>query len=70
MEEISVQEVIFINQKEILCVEYSVFNRILNHWEEFEKNSLPVVLNNILEEIEKELNVIALEEFKRNHYYF
>lgn len=47
-----------------------VFNRILNHWEEFEKNSLPVVLNNILEEIEKELNDIALQEFTTNHYYF
>ena len=56
-------------KKEVLCVEYNVFNRILNHWEEFEKNSLPVVLNDILEEIEKELNAIALEEFKRNHYY-
>ena len=53
---------IFINQKEILCVEHSVFNRILNHWEEFEKNSSPVVLNNIIEEIEKELNLIALQD--------
>lgn len=61
---------IFINQKEILCVEYNVFNRILNHWEEFEKNSLPVVLNNILEEIEKELNAIVLEEFTLNRNYF
>ena len=61
---------IFINQKEILCVEYSVFNRILNHWEEFEKNSLPVVLDNILEEIEKELNLVALQEFKLNRNYF
>lgn len=47
-----------------------VFNRILNHWEEFEKNSLPVVLNNILEEIEKELNDIALQEFTLNRHYF
>lgn len=61
---------IFINQKEILCVEYNVFNRILNHWEDFEKKSLPVVLNDVLEEIEKELNAIALEEFKLNHHYF
>lgn len=61
---------IFINQKEILCVDHSVFNRILNHWEEFEKNSLPVVLNNILEEIEKELNTIALQEFTLNRNYF
>ena len=61
---------IFINQKEILCVEYNVFNRILNHWVDLEKGSLPIILNNILEEIEKELNAIALEEFKRNHYYF
>lgn len=57
-------------KKEVLCVEYNVFNRILNHWEEFEKNSLPVVLNDILEEIEKELNAIALEEFTLNHNYF
>lgn len=56
-------------KKEVLCLEYNVFCRVLNHWEEFEKNSLPVVLNNILEEIDKELNSIALEEFKRNHYY-
>lgn len=61
---------IFINQKEILCVEHNVFNRILNHWEEFENNSLPIVLNNILEEIEKELNAIALQEFTLNRHYF
>ena len=57
-------------KKEVLCVEYNVFSRILNHWEEFEKNSLPVVLNNILEEIEKELNTIALQEFTLNRNYF
>lgn len=57
-------------KKEVLCLEYNVFCRVLNHWEEFEKNSLPVVLNDILEEIDKELNSIALEEFKHNHYYF
>jgi hypothetical protein len=57
-------------KKEILCLEYNVFCRVLNHWEEFEKNSLPVVLNNILEEIEKELNTIALQEFTFYHNYF
>lgn len=57
-------------KKEVLCLEYNVFCRVLNHWEEFEKNSLPVVLNNILEEIDKELNSIALEEFKLNRNYF
>lgn len=57
-------------KKEILCLEYNVFCRVLNHWEEFEKNSLPVVLNNILEEIDKELSSIALEEFKLNRNYF
>ena len=56
-------------KKEVLCLEYNVFSRVLEHWEEFEKNSLPVVLNDILEEIDKELSSIALEEFKRNHYY-
>ena len=61
---------IFINQKEILCVEYNVFNRILNHWVDLENNSLPVALNNILEEIEKELNDIALQEFTLNRHYF
>ena len=61
---------IYIKQKEILCVEYNVFNRILNHWEDFEKESLPIVLNNIIEEIEKELNAIALQEFKLAHNYF
>ena len=61
---------IFINQKEILCVEYNVFNRILNHWVDFEKKSLPVVLNDVLEEIEKELNYIALQEFTLNRNYF
>lgn len=58
------------NQKEILCVEYNVFNRILNHWVDLENNSLPVALNNILEEIEKELNAIALQEFTLNRNYF
>lgn len=57
-------------EKEVLCLEYNVFCRVLNHWEEFEKNSLPVVLNNILEEIEKELNAIALQEFTLNRHYF
>lgn len=57
-------------KKEILCLEYNVFYRVLNHWEEFEKNSLPVVLNNILEEIEGELNTIALQEFTLNRNYF
>lgn len=57
-------------KKEILCLEYNVFYRVLNHWEEFEKNSLPVVLNNILAEIDKELNSIALEEFTLNRNYF
>lgn len=57
-------------KKEVLCLEYNVFCRVLNHWEEFEKNSLPVVLNNILEEIDKELNSIALEEFTLNRNYF
>lgn len=57
-------------KKEILCLEYNVFSRVLNHWEEFEKNSLPVVLNDILAEIDKELNSIALEEFALNRNYF
>ena len=61
---------IFINKKEILCVEYNVFNRVLNHWVDFENNSLPVALNNILEEIEKELNAIACQEFTLNRNYF
>ena len=61
---------IFINKKEILCVEHSVFNRILNHWEEFEKNSLPVVLEKIIQEIDEELNDIAYKEFITSHYYF
>ena len=47
-------------KKEILCLEYNVFSRVLNHWEEFEKNSLPVVLNDILAEIDKELNINIL----------
>lgn len=57
-------------KKEILCLEYNVFDRVLNHWEEFEKNSLPIVLNDILAEIDKELNSIALEEFTLNRNYF
>lgn len=61
---------IFINQKEILCVEYNVFNRILNHWVDLENNSLPVALENIIQEIEKELNDIALQEFTLNRNYF
>jgi len=58
------------SKKQVLCLEYNIFCRVLNHWEEFEKNSLPVVLNNILEEIDKELSSIALEEFTLNRYYF
>lgn len=57
-------------QKDILCIEYNVFNRILNHWEDFENKSLPIVLNNIIGEIEEELNMIALQEFTLNRYYF
>lgn len=58
------------NQKEILCVEYNVFNRILNHWEEFENNSLPIVLEKIIQEINQELNDTAYREFITSHYYF
>lgn len=58
------------SQKQVLCLEYNIFCRVLNHWEEFENNSLPVVLNNILEEINKELNYIAEEEFTLNRNYF
>lgn len=58
------------DKEQVLCVEYNVFSRILNHWEEFEKNSLPIVLEKIIQEIEKEMNDIALEKFKNNHYYF
>ncbi len=58
------------SKKQVLCLEYNIFCRVLNHWEEFEEKSLPVVLNNILEEINKELNCIALEEFTLNHNYF
>ena len=61
---------IFINQKEILCVEHSVFNRILNHWEEFENNSLPIVLEKIIQEIDQELNDTAYKEFIQSRYYF
>ena len=61
---------IFINQKEILCVEHNVFNRILNHWEEFENNSLPIVLEKIIQEIDQELNDIAYKEFMTGRYYF
>ena len=61
---------IFINQKEILCVEHSVFNRILNHWEEFENNSLPIVLEKIIQEINQELNDTAYREFITSRYYF
>lgn len=34
-----------------LELEYKVFSRMLNHWEELEKDSLPLVLNRILAEI-------------------
>lgn len=61
---------IFINKKEILCVEHSVFNRILNHWKEFEENGLPVVLEKIIQEINQELNDIAYKEFITSRYYF
>lgn len=58
------------DKEQVLCVEYNVFSRILNHWEEFEKNSLPIVLEKIIQEIEEEMNDIAVEKFKNNHYYF
>lgn len=58
------------SKKQVLCLEYNIFCRILNHVEEFEEHSLQYALNNILEEIEKELNVIASEEFTSNRYYF
>lgn len=58
------------SKKQALCLEYNIFCRILNHWEEFEERSLPVVLNNILEEISKELNCVECEEFTLNRNYF
>ena len=39
---------------EALQIEYHVFQRLLNHWEELEKESLPIVLERILAEISKE----------------
>ena len=58
------------DKEQVLCVEYNVFSRIFNHWEEFEKNSLPIVLEKIIQEIEEEMNDITVEKFKNNHYYF
>ena len=58
------------SKKQVLCLEYNIFCRVLNHVKEFEEHSLQYVLNNILEEIEKELNAIALEEFTLNRNYF
>lgn len=55
------------NEKEILCLEHNVFCRVLKHAKEFEEYKLSVVLNNIIEEIDRELNIIALEEFEFNH---
>ena len=39
---------------ESLQIEYNVFKRNFDHWEELEKESLPIVLERILVEIAKE----------------
>lgn len=39
---------------EALQIEYNVFQRLFDHWEELEKESLPIVLERILAEISKE----------------
>jgi hypothetical protein len=39
---------------EALQIEYHVFQRLFDHWEELEKESLPIVLERILAEISKE----------------
>ena len=39
---------------EALQIEYHVFQRLLDHWEELEKESLPIVFERILTEISKE----------------
>lgn len=46
------------NEKEILCLEYNIFCRVRKHAKEFEEYKLYVVLNNIIEEIGKELSMI------------
>ena len=36
------------SKKEVLCLEYNVFCRVLNHWEEFEKNTdINIIIINI-----------------------
>ena len=39
---------------EALQIEYHVFQRLRDHWEELEKESLPIVLERILAEITQE----------------
>lgn len=39
---------------EALQIEYHVFQRLFDHWEELEKESLPIVLERILAEISQE----------------
>lgn len=50
-------------RSEILEIQYDIFNRMRDHWQDFEKESLPVVLDMILNEIYHE----QLEAFDKEN---
>lgn len=49
---------------EALQIEYCIFQRLFDHWEELEKESLPIVLERILAEIAKEQEETILNIWK------
>lgn len=50
-------------KSELLAAEHAVFKRLFEHWDDFEKESLPVVLGNILQEIETEQYLARMQNF-------
>ena len=57
------KESIIMKRSEILEIQYDIFNRMRDHWQDFEKESLPVVLDMILNEIYHE----QLEAFDKEN---
>lgn len=50
-------------RSEILEIQYDIFNRMRDHWQDFEKEGLPIALDMILDEIYRE----QLEAFDKEN---
>lgn len=50
-----------LSKYETLEIEYNIFCRLFEHWQDFEKQSLPIVLEQIMNEILEEQEQATVE---------